>query len=614
MARADATTTRVLRSLEQVVDIETPEQVVFSYTVAGIGSRAAAALIDYFICWGTILALYFLVHRISGAKSEFEQLTEAGSWALAIAGLVAFAAMWGYFVFFEALSDGQTPGKRKLGLRVVQDGGYSMTFSASAVRNLARIIDMQPGFLFGVGIISALVSKSGKRLGDILAGTIVVKEKAATVALAPGHDTGSASTAPAPVTALLTDDEYALLDRYMARRLSLDEDRRREIAAKLVTRFEGRLPSNRTRTSPQRMLVVLHEREQTARAQGASGRGNTGAAREQHLIVARGTRRWGAFAKILESVRRRGLHTLPETEVSDFVSRYREITGDLARLRTASRGHEPESLYYLSRLVAGGHNLLYRRSGTAAQPAWRYLVFDVPAEIRRSWRPILLSTVLLFAPMLVSYNFVVRHPERARELLPAGMIDRAEGSTGRKASGRGYVEVERFERPVLASRLIANNVQVTFAAFAAGMTAGLGTAFLLIFNGIGIGAAIGLYASKGIAQLILSFVVAHGVLELSAICIAGGGGFLIASAMLLPGERTRWQAIVLQGQRAIRLITATTLFLLVAGSIEGLISPRDDWTVAPKIAVAVVSGVLMLLYVATGRKLRAQRDCGLRIH
>jgi len=603
MSRQDATTTRVLQSLEQVVDIETPEQVVFSYTVAGIGSRAAAAVIDYFICWGTIIALYFLVNRIAGAKNDFEQLTDGGSWAVAIAGLVAFIAMWGYFVFFEALSDGQTPGKRKLGLRVVQDGGYSITFSASAVRNLARIIDMQPGFFFGVGIVSALVSSSGKRLGDILAGTIVVKEKAATVTLAPANDVPLA-TDPAPMTALLTDDEYALLDRYMARRLSIEEERRKEIAVKLVTRFEGRLPSGIARTSPMRMLVVLHEREQAARAVGASSRGNTGAAREQHLIVARGTKRWGAFATILESVRHRGLHTLAEAEVSDFVSRYREITGDLARLRTASQGREPESLYYLSRLVAGGHNLLYRRQGIAAQSVWRYLAIDVPTEIRRSWRPILLATVLLFAPMLVSYTFVVRHPERAREVLPAGMIDRAEGSIGEQASRRGYIEVKRSERPVLASRIIANNIQVTFAAFAAGLTAGIGTALLLIINGIGIGAMIGLYASKGIASLILSFVVAHGVLELSAICIAGGGGFLIGSAMLLPGETTRRQALVLQGQRAIRLIAATTLFLLVAGSIEGLISPRNDWPATSKIVVAVISGIVMLLYVATGRRLR----------
>ncbi len=604
MARPDATTTRVLGSFEQVVDIETPEQVVFSYTVAGIGSRAAAAVIDYFICWGTVIALYFLVNRIAGAKDDFEKLTEGGSWAVAIAGLVAFVAMWGYFVFFEALSDGQTPGKRKLGLRVVQDGGYSITFSASAVRNLARIIDMQPGFIFGVGIVSALVSNSGKRLGDILAGTIVVKEKAATVTLASAKDAPLAAE-PAPMAALLTDDEYALLDRYMARRLSLEEERRKEIAARLVTRFEGRLQSDSARTSPMRMLVVLHEREQAARAVGASSRGNTGAAREQHLIVARGTKRWGAFATILESVRHRGLHTLPEAEVSDFVSRYREITGDLARLRTASRGREPESLYYLSRLVAGGHNLLYRRQGIATQSVWRYLAIDVPSEIRRSWRPILLAAVLLFAPMLVSYGFVVRHPERARELLPAGMIDRAEGSVGEHASRKGYIDLKRSERPLLASRIIANNVQVTFAAFAAGMTAGIGTSLLLIINGIGIGAAIGLYASKGIAHLILSFVVAHGVLELSAICIAGGGGFLIGSAILLPGENTRRQALILQGQRAIRLITATTLFLLVAGSIEGLISPRNDWTATPKIAVAALSGIVMLLYIATGRRLRA---------
>ena len=90
--------------------------------------------------------------------------------------IMQFVVLWGYYLLFEGLSDGQTPGKRMLRLRAVRDGGYSVGFPASAVRNLLRIIDLQPVFTYLVGITSVAVSKSGQRLGDLVAGTIVVRE------------------------------------------------------------------------------------------------------------------------------------------------------------------------------------------------------------------------------------------------------------------------------------------------------------------------------------------------------------------------------------------------------------------------------------------------------
>src|SRR4029079_8702646 len=99
-------------------------------------------------------------------------------------------------------------------------------------------------------------------------------------------------------------------------------------------------------------------------------------------------------------------------------------------------------------------------------------------------------------------------------------------------------------RPVMASRIIANNVQVTIATFAAGITFGVGTLFLLLMNGISLGGVCGLAASKGILSLLVAFVAPHGVLELSAICIGAGGGLLVASALALPGKRPRKRARV----------------------------------------------------------------------
>jgi uncharacterized membrane protein SpoIIM required for sporulation len=123
---------------------------------------------------------------------------------------------------------------------------------------------------------------------------------------------------------------------------------------------------------------------------------------------------------------------------------------------------------------------------------------------------------------------------------------------------------------------------------------------MLVFNGVSIGAGFGLYASKGIFNQIGEFVLPHSVFELSAICIAAGGGLLIASALLLPGEHTRSEALVIKGRRAIRLIAVSTLLLLFAGTIEGLISPRTDIPLWVKWSIAGACAVALIAYVSLG--------------
>jgi uncharacterized membrane protein SpoIIM required for sporulation/uncharacterized RDD family membrane protein YckC len=593
---------------EQQVEIETPEQVVVSYTIAGIGARAAAALIDYAIIWGLIIALWVLLIMLARAVAPgAEQTADAtaaqssGAWAASLVLLTAFAIQWGYYVLFEALWDGQTPGKRKLGIRVVQDGGYSVSFAASAVRNIARIVDMQPGFLYSVGIVSAVSSKSGKRLGDMMAGTIVVRERIARTTQPAAQE----AAAGPELTTSLSDADFALLDRFVDRLESLDADRRRTIAAHMVERFHDEIGAGGT--PPVAALIALHEREKAARAAGAVPRGATGAERARNAIVARGAERWSAFATALADAQRRGLRAMTEKEVSDFVASYREVATDLARLRTATRapdgapGLGSDALFYVSRLVGAGHNLLYRQRQLSWRSISNFLFVSMPRELRRSALPILGAAVLLFGPMAVTYGAVVANPSLAKRLLPPTMLDRAEEGVARARNGdKNYVPVKDFERPVMASRIIANNVQVTYAVFAFGITAGVLTVLMLVFNGVSIGAGFGLYASKGIFNQIGEFVLPHSVFELSAICIAAGGGLLIASALLLPGEHTRTEALVIMGRRAIRLIAVSTVLLLFAGTIEGLISPRTDIPLWVKWSIAGACAVALAAYVSLG--------------
>jgi uncharacterized membrane protein SpoIIM required for sporulation/uncharacterized RDD family membrane protein YckC len=587
-------------SLERRVEIETPEQTILSYTLAGVGSRAAAALVDLFVILVVEVGLFLLIQQIGNVT--FSQVSGAqktsSAWVLAVGGLVAFAIMWGYYVFFEAIWDGQTPGKRILHIRVVQDGGYSVSFGASAARNLVRFVDLQPGLLYGVGLVSMTVSKSGKRLGDIAAGTIVVHEQRAliTAAVRSAQDL----SAPAAITSRLTEEEFALLSRFVARRAQLDRSMQATFTLQLAARFQPHLPTDVR--GPTEQLLRLFELESDSRARGLPSPGAKGAARERHAIVAINAERWRDFSNALEAAQRRGLRAMSPQEVSQLVSLYREVSTDLARLRTASESEDQDAIFYVSRLLGAGHNFLYRQRGLSVRDVWRFLSVSVPREVRRSRAYILAGAFFLFAPMAITYGIVVRRPDLEGRINPKGMIDRViEDAHGDSAGKHEYVSVKDYMRPVMASGIIANNVQVTYAVFAYGITAGAMTVLMLVLNGVGIGAAFALYTNHGVFHLIRDFVIAHSVLELGAICIAAGGGFLLGMALLLPGARTRREAFVINGRRAIRLITASTLMLIAAGTIEGLISPRTDIPFAVKAGVALATALLLAFWFSQGR-------------
>ena len=600
MATAAAHPT-LARPFEQTVDVETPELVVLTYSVAGIGSRVLAGLTDLVICAGVLVVVVIAIVMLGGGFSlAFDR---GASWGVAALILAQFAVLWGYYVLFEGLMDGQTPGKRLHRLRVVRDGGYSVTFGVSAVRNLVRMLDMQPGVFYLVGLSSLFFTKRGRRLGDLVAGTIVVREDIRTIG-APARSKVPTEQGATALQTALSEDEYLLLSRFVERWSTLDPLRRAALSAQLVERFASVLPDDAR--APGQRLLELHAREQAARTRGVASKGETGAGRERQALIAAGSPRWNTFAPTLATAQKRGLAALGEAGVREFVAEYRALSADLARLRTASGGRALDEMFFLGRLVAGAHNLLYRDRGMTLRHSVRYLFTDVPREVRRSAAPIALAALLLFGPAVIAAAGVIRSPQLASRLLPESMLNRADDGVRRARSGEGYIDDPQLLRPVMASQIVTNNIQVTFAVFAGGITAGLLSVLMLVVNGISIGSVVGLYASKGIGILLLAFIAPHGVLELFSICVAGGGGFLIASGLLLPGPRTRSRALVENGRRAVRLIAASTFLLAIAGTLEGFISPIPWWPIEGKLAVSGATAAFLYLYLAGGRTKRAR--------
>ena len=355
-------------TLEQTVDVETPELVVLTYSVAGIGSRALAAITDLLIIVvaSVLLAVALLALRLTRG---FVYVGVSSSWGTALLVLAQFALLWGYYVLFEGLMDGQTPGKRLHRIRVVREGGYSVTFGVSAVRNLLRFIDMQPFIFYLVGMGSVLLTKRGRRLGDIVAGTIVVREDLRRSGSEPDVVTPTKGTQA--LHTQLSEDEYTVLSRFVERWPTLEAQRRNALAQQLAQRFGAALGDDGRPPGPR--LLELYERERRARAGGVASRGETGAGRERQALIAAGSPRWAAFATKLALAQKKGLRALGEKGVREFVAEYRALSADLARLRTAAGGRAVDELFYLGRLVAGAHNLLYRDRGMPLRAVVRYL-------------------------------------------------------------------------------------------------------------------------------------------------------------------------------------------------------------------------------------------------
>src|SRR5579872_4803683 len=225
--------------VDRSVTVRTPESIAFSYELAGLGSRFLAVAVDFVIQVTLVLLIFWgisLAAPPAGVPSRSEMhLSE--SIAIAIVVAIVFLVFFGYFILFEALWNGQTPGKKLLGLRVVRDGGHPVDFGASAIRNLVRVGEASLGFYL-ISAIAATLSKENKRLGDLAAGTIVVRDaRPATLETIVAQSEARAGRIQA-----LTQEEHALIDRFVSRRASLDRHVRAEMAYKLAARIRPRVP------------------------------------------------------------------------------------------------------------------------------------------------------------------------------------------------------------------------------------------------------------------------------------------------------------------------------------------------------------------------------------
>jgi uncharacterized membrane protein SpoIIM required for sporulation/uncharacterized RDD family membrane protein YckC len=581
---------------DRQLEIETPEQVPVGYELAGPGSRFAAFLLDAAILGFTLLLILPFAFLLVMDAALGGVLQLGAAWILALTIVAVFVIVWGYFILFEGLRDGQTPGKRWMGLRVIHANGFPLTLAGSAIRNLLRILDLQPlptGLLGGSFI---LFHPRAQRPGDLAAGTVVIRER-------PRGQIPEETAAEGPPE--LSDDEYEVLRAWALKHHTLEKGARRRIGGRLHRQLQRAVPEGPTEAAL-RELYARESGRRTARGTG-TGSGSPSAA----ALLRRQRPRWEAWRTLLERARRRGLPALPESDVAEFAALYREVTADLARARTY--GASSALLSNLEESVGQGHNLLYSAPPRTFARIREWILEGVPRLIRLRWRPMALATLLFFGPALVTFGAIMMEPDRAERVVPAALLARAEAAEELRAQGIGYGEAVIAEEtmPIAAASILTNNVQVTFFAFAGGLLLGLGTVVILVLNGVLLGGVAAAFQLQGQSMHLWAFVLPHGVIELTAICLAGGAGMWIGSALVLPGRRTRGQALVERSRDAVSVLGGVVVLLVIAGVIEGFISPSpalSEWT---KVGFGIFTGLALfpwLLLSGAGRGRRSEEE------
>lgn len=580
----------------QHLEVETPEHVVIDYEIAGLGSRGLAAIIDTLIVFALMTANLLVAMKL---YSTFKVVV--GAWI----PLAQFVVVWGYFTLFEGFRDGQTPGKKWMGLRVIRDTGHPITVREAGARNLLRIVDLlPPPYLLGILFIA--FHPKGKRIGDLVAGTVVVRDRPADAPVALVEGEGDAVATGAPQ---LSDEDFRILREFVGRAPQLPPVVRTRLATQLAARIADRYP---TRDPDHVAFVTAAWRDESARRRGrfaaripqratAGGEAPRGASAVMERVVARKGARWDAFGAMASRATSQGLDTLSADELPDFAARYREVAADLARARTY--GADARVRLRLERLVAAGHNLLYRDDRKTWHRMWRFVAVECPAAVVSAWRIVLIAFLAFTLPALGGYAALRERPALAEEVLPAVMLERAEEGKREVAAGRGYAQAQAESRAGIASYIMTNNMRVAFACFAGGVVLGVGSLVSLAFNGLLLGAISAHFQNVGLLAYLWTFVAGHGVLELFAIWCAGAAGFLLGLAIVRPGPYSRRDALVLNARVAMRLVGTSIVLLLVAGTIEGFLSTSGAATWI-KVAVSVASAVLLALYLANGARFR----------
>jgi len=308
---------------------------------------------------------------------------------------------------------------------------------------------------------------------------------------------------------------------------------------------------------------------------------------------------WQKLEQLLRQVDQKGLSCLGRTQLQELGRLYRSTSADLSRARALKLGQDLQ--VYLNNLVVKAHNQVYQTQRNRWMEFINFLWIGFPALVRKHILYVAASFMIFLVPSVICYCATVNDVHFAQmEIMKNQPIVSDEMWSIIEQHKMWTDSVEHFSAPI-SGMIATNNIKVAILAFVSGITFGAGTVFVLVMNGISIGTILGVCKTYGMAGKLLAFVAGHGVLELTAIFISGGAGLMIGKALLFPGQYGRIDSFKRVAKEAGGLFGGCVPLLLVAGSIEGFISPRTDLDSNIKFAVSMATLICLFLYLFVPR-------------
>lgn len=299
---------------------------------------------------------------------------------------------------------------------------------------------------------------------------------------------------------------------------------------------------------------------------------------------------WEQLNRVLLATER-DIKRLSAQDVETLSRLYRAATSDLALAQRDFPRHQVTQ--YLNRLVARAHAVVYQGEALAFNRLLDFALRGFPRLFRETLVFTVIAALFLIVPALIAGFSIASRPENAAWLLSAS----AQRLIPTVQNKELWIDIPVNERPYASSFIMTNNIQVSFLAFGSGISGGLLTIWIMVANGLDLGGLLGLTAHYGVGFDLATFVIGHGVIELSVIFMAGGSGLMLGWALLHPGLQRRRDALALAAGKAVRLLLGAVPMLVVAGTIEGLISPSETVPWQVKWSIGILTGILLYAYL-----------------
>jgi uncharacterized membrane protein SpoIIM required for sporulation len=304
---------------------------------------------------------------------------------------------------------------------------------------------------------------------------------------------------------------------------------------------------------------------------------------------------WSRLEHLVNLSGRSGVSALSPTDLQELALLYRQIAADLASVREDSTS--TNLAHYLNQLLGRAHNIIYMGRKTESRNILTFYRYTYPTIFRETFSNTLAALLIFLCAAVAGCLLTLNDPSFSRHLLGPRMIQSIE-------QHKMWTDSVVTIKPVASSQILTNNLSVSILTYALGITAGIGTVWMMLLNGLLIGVVGTACWQGGMSLQLWSFVAGHGVLELPAIFIAAGAGFIIARGLLFPGALPRGESLVRAGQLSAQLFFGTIPLLLVAGFIEGFISPSD---VPKPMKFTLAAGLFTLLVLYLGFSGKSQK-------